>query len=204
MVSSASHGRGGSRHVCGSDSLARFVQGIAGTVLILLVAEICAGCGGGATAVVQQPQAADFSVALSSNAVSIWQGGVSAPVDFSIIPHNGFSGSVQVTFAGLPAGVSSNPVSPFTITTGIDTSVNFGAGATATTGSFTLSAQDNFQSIHRCVSDEYVFVCRIKVASRAYQFHVVLAFGGSSSGKLATWDASSPGLFKVSPANVSI
>jgi IPT/TIG domain len=32
----------------------------------------------------------------------------------------------------------------------------------------------------------------------------VLAFGGSSSGKLATWDAISPGLFKVSPANVSI
>jgi hypothetical protein len=52
-----------------------------------------------------------------------------------------FSGSVQVTFAGLPAGVSSNPVSPFTITTGIDTSVNLGAGATAPTGSFTLSAQ---------------------------------------------------------------
>jgi IPT/TIG domain len=31
-----------------------------------------------------------------------------------------------------------------------------------------------------------------------------VAFGGSSSGKLATWDASSPELFKVSPANVSI
>jgi len=41
----------------------------------------------------------------------------------------------------LPAGVSSNPVSPFTLTTGIDTSVIVGAGATASTGSFTLSAQ---------------------------------------------------------------
>ena len=102
---------------------------------------MCGGCGGGATAVVQQPQAADFSVAVSSNAVSISQGGVSAPVNFSIIPHNGFSGSVQVTFAGLPAGVSSNPASPFTITTGIDTSVDLGAAVTASTGSFTLSAQ---------------------------------------------------------------
>jgi len=106
-----------------------------------LVAEICAGCGGGAASVVQQPQAADFSVAVSSPAVSILQGGVSAPVNFSIIAQNGFSGSVQVTFAGLSAGVSCNPVSPFTITTGIDTSVNFGASATAETGSFTLSAQ---------------------------------------------------------------
>ena len=105
--------------------MGRFVQGIAGAVFIFLVAGMC-GCGGGATAVVQRPQAADFSVAVSSNAVSISQGGVSAPVSFSIIPHNGFSGSVQVTLAGLPAGASSNPASPFTITTGIDTSVGSG------------------------------------------------------------------------------
>jgi len=117
--------------------LGRFGQGLAGGVFIFFVA----GCGGGIPAVVQQPQAADFSVAVSSNAVSISQGGVSAPVNFSIIPHNGFSGSVQVTLAGLPAGASSNPASPFTITTGIDTSVDFGAAVTAPTGSFTLSAQ---------------------------------------------------------------
>jgi hypothetical protein len=121
--------------------LGRFVQGIAGTVFIFLVAEICAGCGGGAATVVRQPQAADFSVAVSSSAVSISQGGVSAPVNFSIIPQNGFSANVQVTFAGLPAGVTSNPASTFAITTGIDTSVDFGAAITAPTGSFTLSAQ---------------------------------------------------------------
>jgi len=121
--------------------LGRFVDGVTGAIFIFLVARICAGCGGGAAAVVQQPQAADFSVAVSSNAVSISQGGVSAPVSFSIIPHNGFNASVQVTFAGLPAGVSSNPVSPFTITTGVDTTVDFGAAVTAPTGSFTLSAQ---------------------------------------------------------------
>lgn len=121
--------------------MGRFVQGIAGTVVIFLVAEICAGCGGGAASFVQQPQAADFSVAVSSNVVSISQGGVSAPVNFSIIPHNGFSGSVQVTFAGLPVGVTSNPASPFTMTSGVDTMVNFGAAATASTGSFTVSAQ---------------------------------------------------------------
>jgi hypothetical protein len=83
----------------------------------------------------------DFSVAVSTSAVSISQGGVSAPVSFSIIPHDGFTGSAQVTFAGLPVGVSSNPIGPFTITTGNDTSVDFGAAVTAPTGSFTLSAQ---------------------------------------------------------------
>jgi len=76
---------------------------------------------GGAAAVVQQPQAAaDFSVAVSSSAVSIWQGGVSAPVSFSIIPHNGFSANVQVRFAGLPAGVTSIPASPFTTASGVE------------------------------------------------------------------------------------
>lgn len=121
--------------------MGRFVDGVTSAVVIFMVAGICAGCGGGATSVVQQPQAADFSVAVSASAVSISQGGVSAPVSFSIIPHDGFTGSAQLTFAGLPAGVSSNPVSPFTITTGNDTSVDFGAAVTAPTGSFTLSAE---------------------------------------------------------------
>jgi len=73
--------------------------------------------------------------------VTVSQGGVSAPVNFSIIPQNGFNGNVRVTIAGLPAGISSNPVSPFTITSGMDTAVNFGAAATASTGTFTLLAQ---------------------------------------------------------------
>lgn len=34
--------------------------------------------------------------------------------------------------------------------------------------------------------------------------HVVLAFVGNSSAKLATWSASSPGQFVVSPANVAV
>jgi hypothetical protein len=34
--------------------------------------------------------------------------------------------------------------------------------------------------------------------------HVVLAFGENATGKLAAWDASSPGQFKVSPANVAV
>lgn len=114
--------------------MGRFVQGIAGAVFLILFSGICVGCGGGATAVIQQPQDVDFSVAVSSSAVTISQGGVSAPVNFSIIPHNGFSGNVQVTFAGLPAGISSNPASPFAIASGIDTAVDFGAAATASTG----------------------------------------------------------------------
>ena len=126
----------------GSDSLGTFVQGVSVAVVAVLTV-ISAGCGGGATAVTQQVQAqiADFSVAVSSSSITISQGGVSTPVNFSIVPRNGFSGSVQVSFTGLPAGVNSNPPSPFTISSGIQTAVNFGADATASTGNFTLSAQ---------------------------------------------------------------
>jgi len=34
--------------------------------------------------------------------------------------------------------------------------------------------------------------------------HVVLAFGDNAFGKIAVWDASSPGQFKISPANVAV
>jgi hypothetical protein len=121
--------------------LGTFVQGVTGAIIVATI--ISAGCGGGAATIVQQVQlqAADLSVVMSSSSVTILQGGVSAPVNFSIVPRNGFSGSVQASFIGLPAGVSSNPVSPFTITSGSEAAVNFGADATASTGSFTSSAQ---------------------------------------------------------------
>lgn len=54
---------------------------------------------------------------------------------------NGFSGSVQVTLAGLPQGVTSNPASPFSVNAGQSASVIFGATANAATGQFNLSAQ---------------------------------------------------------------
>src|SRR6202162_5710175 len=87
----------------GSDSLGTFVRGVTGAV-VAVITVISAGCGGGATAVTQQVQAqvADFSAAVSSSSVTISQGGVSTPVNFSIVPRNGFSGSVQVMISSLP------------------------------------------------------------------------------------------------------
>ena len=141
-----------------------FVQGVTGAIIVALPV-ISAGCGGGATALVEQAQlqAADFSVVMSPSSVTILQGGVSAPVNFSIVPRNGFSGSVQVSFTGLPVGVSSNPPSPFTITSGIQTAVNFGADAAASTGSFTLSAQ----AVSGALSDSASLTLAIQASSAA-------------------------------------
>jgi hypothetical protein len=62
-------------------------------------------------------------------------------VVFSITAKNGFNGQVQIALAGLPAGVVSNPPSPFMASPGADTQVVFGAAGNAATGNFAVSAQ---------------------------------------------------------------
>jgi DNA-binding beta-propeller fold protein YncE len=69
------------------------------------------------------------------------QGATSSAVNVSLNPLNGFSGSIQVALNTLPAGVASNPASPFTAVAGASTSVVFGASANAPTGNFTVSVQ---------------------------------------------------------------
>ena len=49
----------------------------------------------------------------------------------SVNPLNGFTGSVQVTLSGLPAGVISNPRSPFSVATGSSAPVLFSAAPNA-------------------------------------------------------------------------
>jgi hypothetical protein len=105
---------------------------------------LLSGCQGGATRSLQTPTPvtpADFSLILSSTSITIPQGGVSQPVTVSVNPTNGFASSVQITLANLPAGVTSNPVSPFTITVGANASVVFGATLTTSPGSTAITAQ---------------------------------------------------------------
>jgi hypothetical protein len=100
------------------------------------------GCGGGGGGGTQPPPLQpDFTIGLSASAVSITQGSSSAPINITVTGLNGFSGSVQVTLSGVPAGVTSNPASPFSVSTGQAVSVVIGASPGAATGQFTMSAQ---------------------------------------------------------------
>jgi hypothetical protein len=58
----------------------------------------------------------------------------------AINPLNGFTGSVQVTLTGLPAGVISNPLSPFSIAAGSSTRVLFSAAPNTATGNSAIVA----------------------------------------------------------------
>ena len=105
---------------------------------------LLSGCNGGATQSTAIPATvtpADFSLVLSSTSITIPQGGVSQPLTLSVNPANSFASSVQITLANLPAGVTSNPASPFAIAAGAKISVIFGASATSAPGNSTITAQ---------------------------------------------------------------
>ena len=106
---------------------------------------VCAGCGGagGGSAIVRPPPppAADFSITLSSTSLPLSQGATGPPITVSVTGQNGFTGAVQVTLAGLPNGVLSNPPSPFNIASGANAAIVFGAATNAATGNFTITAQ---------------------------------------------------------------
>src|SRR5260221_9982921 len=121
--------------------MGRLRYGVSLAVLLSLEL-ICEGCGGGSSSgPPPPPPAADFTLSLSSNSVSIAQGATSSALNVSVNPLNGFSGAVQVTLNALPSGVMSNPASPFSVTAGASTPVIFGASANAPTGNFTISVQ---------------------------------------------------------------
>jgi hypothetical protein len=89
---------------------------------------------------------------LSSNSISIMQGATSSAVNVSLNLLNGFSGSIQVALNTLPAGVTSNPASPFTVAAGTSTSVVFGASANAPTGNFMITVQGSSGALSHSAS----------------------------------------------------
>jgi hypothetical protein len=100
------------------------------------------GCGGGGGGGTQPPPLQpDFTIGLSTTTVTITQGSSSAPINVSVDGVNGFSGSVQVTLSGMPAGVTTNAASPFSVSMGRPVPVIIGASPTAAAGQFTISAQ---------------------------------------------------------------
>src|SRR5260370_35092123 len=112
--------------------------------ILLSLASVCASCCGSNSSPLLTPPPAlapDFTLSLSSNSISIAQGAVSPAVNVSVNPANDFSGAVQVSLNTLPAGVTSNPTTPFSIAAGASTPVILGASANEATGNFMISVQ---------------------------------------------------------------
>jgi DNA-binding beta-propeller fold protein YncE len=123
--------------------MARLRRGGPDALLALLLLTL-AGCGGGASSIQPPPPPPpqpDFSIGFSQNSVTLQQGATSPSISLSVNPLNGFSGTVNVTLSGLPAGVLSNPQSPFSIAAGASTPILFSAAANTSTGNSTISAE---------------------------------------------------------------
>lgn len=116
---------------------------------LLAISHFTSGCGGGGVssstrASVSPP---DFSIQFSSSSLTLPQGNADSSISVSVTAQNGFSGTVQVTLSGLPSGVSSNPSSPFPLTTAANSPLIFGASANAATGTFAITATGSSGSI---------------------------------------------------------
>ena len=104
------------------------------------------GCGGGSSSVQTlpppppPPAQPDFSIGFSANSLNLQQGATSSAITLSVNPLNGFTGSVQVTLSGLPAGVISNPFSPFSVAAGSSIPVLLSAAPNTATGNSAIVA----------------------------------------------------------------
>lgn len=86
------------------------------------------GCAGAAVP--------DFSLTALPNTATLSQGGTSGPTTITVVPANGFVGSVSLSASGLPSGVTAafgtNPASS-------TSTLTFSANATAVTGTSTVT-----------------------------------------------------------------
>lgn len=101
---------------------------------VLIAVCFISGCGGGS----QPKSVADFSISSSLNSVSLKAGGPAQPVTVTVAALNGFTGTVQGSLSGLPAGVTATP-STLALAVGASQQVNFSAAAGASAGSTTAN-----------------------------------------------------------------
>jgi hypothetical protein len=94
------------------------------------------GCGSSNT---PPPQVAEFTISLSSSAVSQQAGGATSQFSVSINGQNGFTGSVSVSLSGLPSGSTTSPPSPFVVAAGNSQAVTLTIPAQVAAGSFQVS-----------------------------------------------------------------
>ena len=81
----------------------------------------------------------DFSISVSPLAITATAGTSNSTFSVSITGVNGFSGSVSVSFGGLPAGASTSPPSPFGVAAGSSQSVSLSIPSTAPPGNYTVA-----------------------------------------------------------------
>jgi len=83
------------------------------------------------------PPAVDFSLAINPASLSLTAGGAGQVVSLTAKAVNGFTGTVTVTYSGLPSGVTANP-SSLSLSPGVSKNVTLTASNSAASGNSTV------------------------------------------------------------------
>jgi hypothetical protein len=97
--------------------------------------EFLAGCGSGH----QGPPPPDFTVSLSPNSTSAVVGDTTSSVLISTSPQNGFTGTINISLQGIPAGVNAMPAANFSAEAGGSQSITFSVVDSAAVGPSTIT-----------------------------------------------------------------
>jgi len=93
----------------------------------------CGGSGGGSTS----PPPPSFALTASPSSVLVSQGSTSVPIELSVQASNGFQGTVSVSVQGLPAGVTTSPLFPLSISAGGNQTATFTLANSLARGNYT-------------------------------------------------------------------
>ena len=110
------------------------------------------GCGGGGNSGGGPNPQPSYTLSASPNTLSVYPGG-SATVTVTGEPSNGFSGTMSVSFGGLPAGVTASP-SSFTFTGSGTQQVQLNAASTAGAGNSTITVNGSGGTLSRSTQFE--------------------------------------------------
>ena len=110
-------------------------------LLIVALAALFTGCGGGGSGSSGTQPGADFTLASATSSLTVQQLGNAVAYTVGIIPGNGFSGTVSITFLNLPTGVTISPPGPYAAAVGQALTVNFIASQSAAVGNSSITVQ---------------------------------------------------------------
>lgn len=99
---------------------------------------LCGGCG--SSVMHSEPARADFTLSTNVSTLALTAGGSAQAVSVSAMALNGFSGTIQVTMSGSPAGVTASPAT-LALAPGTPQQVSFAAAATAAAATATVQFQ---------------------------------------------------------------
>jgi hypothetical protein len=94
----------------------------------------------------------DFGIAIQPGSVSLTQGASSQPVSVVVTPLNAFAGSVSVSLAGLPSGISASTGSSFKISAGSAQTITFTAANSVAPGTDSLTVNGTSGSLSHSAS----------------------------------------------------